>query len=159
MKRPTLRPSISGTQCDRDKPILSAERGVQSDCVTVLNTNQIGLKIPETGVITAEAHYHAQIWEDPQCNALLFVTCTCDWFTTAYLACNNITFYFTYHEATFPYKMCYTMCLYFLGLKTFPLKMLVILNCLFTTSGPGNMKLLHKRIDYQGSCCIDNMDA
>ncbi len=29
--RPTLRPSISGTKCDRDKPIFSAERGGQLD--------------------------------------------------------------------------------------------------------------------------------
>ncbi len=29
--RPTLGPSISGSKCDRDKPILSAERGGQSD--------------------------------------------------------------------------------------------------------------------------------
>ncbi len=31
--RPTLGPRISGTKCDKDKPILSAERGGQSDCV------------------------------------------------------------------------------------------------------------------------------
>ncbi len=30
--RPNLDPSISGTKCDRDKPIFSAERGGQSDC-------------------------------------------------------------------------------------------------------------------------------
>ncbi len=29
--RPTLYPSISGTKCHRDKPIISAERGDQSD--------------------------------------------------------------------------------------------------------------------------------
>ncbi len=29
--RPDLGPNISGTKCDRDKPILSAERGGQSD--------------------------------------------------------------------------------------------------------------------------------
>ncbi len=32
---PTLGPSISGTKCDRDKPIFSAEKGGQSDCVKV----------------------------------------------------------------------------------------------------------------------------
>ncbi len=32
---PTLGPSISGTECDRDKPIFSAEKGGQSDCVEV----------------------------------------------------------------------------------------------------------------------------
>ncbi len=29
--RPTLNPSISGTKCDRDKRIISAERGGKSD--------------------------------------------------------------------------------------------------------------------------------
>ncbi len=33
--RPTLGPSISGTKCNRDKQIFSAERGGQSDCVEV----------------------------------------------------------------------------------------------------------------------------
>ncbi len=33
--RPTLGPTISGTKCDRDKQIFSAERGGQSDCVEV----------------------------------------------------------------------------------------------------------------------------
>ncbi len=32
---PTLGPSISGTKYDRDKPIFSAEKGGQSDCVKV----------------------------------------------------------------------------------------------------------------------------
>ncbi len=31
----TLGPSISGTKCYRDKPIFSAEKGGQSDCVVV----------------------------------------------------------------------------------------------------------------------------
>ncbi len=31
--RPTLSKFISGTKCDRDKPIFSAERGGQYDCV------------------------------------------------------------------------------------------------------------------------------
>ncbi len=47
---PTLGLSISGTKCDRDKPIL---RG------------PIGLKIPKIGVITAEPTYHAKVWEYP----------------------------------------------------------------------------------------------
>ncbi len=33
--RPNLGPSISGTKCDRDKPIFSAERGGKSDCAEV----------------------------------------------------------------------------------------------------------------------------
>ncbi len=33
--RLTLGLSISGTKCDRDKPIFFAERGGQSDCVEV----------------------------------------------------------------------------------------------------------------------------
>ncbi len=33
--RPPLGPNISGTKCDRDKPIFSAERGGQSDGVVV----------------------------------------------------------------------------------------------------------------------------
>ncbi len=33
--RPTLGPSTSGTKCDRDKHIFSAERVGQSDCVEV----------------------------------------------------------------------------------------------------------------------------
>ncbi len=31
----SLGPSISGTKCDRDKPIFYAERGGPSDCVEV----------------------------------------------------------------------------------------------------------------------------
>ncbi len=49
--RPNVGPSISGTKCDRGKPIFSAEREDQSDCVE--------------GVITAEPHYHVQVWEYP----------------------------------------------------------------------------------------------
>ncbi len=63
--RPTLGSSISGTKCDRDKPIVSAERGGQSDCVEVYNRDSIGLKIPKTEAITAEPPYHAQVWEYP----------------------------------------------------------------------------------------------
>ncbi len=63
--RPTLGPNISGTKCDRDKPIFSAERGDQSDCVELYNRDPIGLKIPKTGVITAEPPYHAQVWVCP----------------------------------------------------------------------------------------------
>ncbi len=33
--RPTLGPNISGTKCERDKLIFSAERGGQSDCSEV----------------------------------------------------------------------------------------------------------------------------
>ncbi len=51
---PTLGPSISGTKCDRDNPIFSAEKGGQSDCVEVYNIDPIGLTISKTGVITAE---------------------------------------------------------------------------------------------------------
>ncbi len=32
---PILGPNISGTKCDRDKPIFFTERGGQSDCVDV----------------------------------------------------------------------------------------------------------------------------
>ncbi len=35
VKKYILGPSISETKCDRDKPILSAEKGDQSDCVEV----------------------------------------------------------------------------------------------------------------------------
>ncbi len=38
---PSLGPSISGTKCDRDKPILSAERGCQSDRTDALNRDTI----------------------------------------------------------------------------------------------------------------------
>ncbi len=62
----TLGPSISGTKCDRDKPIFSAEKGGQSDCVEVWNIDPIGLKISKTRVITAEPLYHAQVWEYPK---------------------------------------------------------------------------------------------
>ncbi len=60
-----FRSSASGNKCDRDKPIFSAERGSQSDCVEVQNRDLIGSKIPKTGVITAEPPYNAQIWEYP----------------------------------------------------------------------------------------------
>ncbi len=61
----TLGPSISGTKCDRDKPIISTERGGQSYCVEVSNRDSIGLKMAKTGVITAEPPYHVQVWEYP----------------------------------------------------------------------------------------------
>ncbi len=60
--RPTLGPSISGTKCDRDKLIFSAEREGQSDFAEVYNWDPIGLKIKK-GVITVEPPYHAQVWE------------------------------------------------------------------------------------------------
>ncbi len=45
---PHLDPSISGTKCDRDKPVFSAERGGQSDSVEVSNRDPIGLQIPKS---------------------------------------------------------------------------------------------------------------
>ncbi len=63
--RPTLRPSISGTKCDRDKPIFSAERGGQSEDDDTYNRDLVGSKISKTGVITTELPYHAQLWEYP----------------------------------------------------------------------------------------------
>ncbi len=46
--RPILGPSISGTKCDRDKLIFSAERGVQSDHDEALNMGSIRSKIPQS---------------------------------------------------------------------------------------------------------------
>ncbi len=63
--RPNLGPSISGTKCDRDKPIFSPKGGGQSDCVEVYNRDPIGLKIHKTWVISAEPPHHAQVWEYP----------------------------------------------------------------------------------------------
>ncbi len=61
MLRQILGPSICGSKCDREKPIFSAERGGQSDRVEVYSRDPIRLKIPQTGVITAEPPYHAQV--------------------------------------------------------------------------------------------------
>ncbi len=68
--RPTLGLNISGTKCDRDKLIFSAEKGGQSDCEEAYNRYPIGSKLfknrsslpcPNMGVPTTrlnETSYH-----------------------------------------------------------------------------------------------------
>ncbi len=53
--RPNLGPSISGTKCDRDKPIIFAEKGGKQDRDEPYKGHPVELKMSKTRVITTEA--------------------------------------------------------------------------------------------------------
>ncbi len=63
--RPTLAQIISGTKCDRDKLIFSAERGSQLDRVGHKKGTQSDRIMSKTGVNRAEVPHHVQVWECP----------------------------------------------------------------------------------------------
>ncbi len=55
-----LGPGISGTKCDRDKPIFSAQRMGQIDRNDAYNRDPIRLQISKMRVINTEPPYHAK---------------------------------------------------------------------------------------------------
>ncbi len=63
--RQILAQIISGTKCDSDKLIFSAERQCQLDRVGLKKGTQWDRKMSKTGVNRVEVSHHVQVWECP----------------------------------------------------------------------------------------------
>ncbi len=63
-KSPYLGQIISGTKCERDNPILSAEKGFNKIKLGTQET-QRDLKMSKNGVNPEEVPYQLQVWEYP----------------------------------------------------------------------------------------------